>query len=200
MIFSRNNPKLPEQVAECMDKFKKNVFDIIPGNFYVAGGALRDWFDGGKTANDIDLFFSGQADFDNAINTLKGLGGKVIFETPNAIKVSYKGKSYDLVRARWYNQAEDIVNSFDFTVCAIALTKEPLSLTCHDDFFIDLTTRRLKINSIPFPIDTLRRLQKYIKKGFTICNNGIKTIAGAIKADNRIQPLETDSQTFYRVD
>ena len=42
---------------------------------------------------------------------------------------------------------------------------------------MDLAKRSLVINSLPYPLSTVQRMQKYIKKGYTICNGGLLEIA-----------------------
>jgi len=47
------------QLRSCVDHFKEIILDHVDARFWVAGGALRDYFITGNTSScaDIDLFF-----------------------------------------------------------------------------------------------------------------------------------------------
>lgn len=112
---------------------------------------------------------------------------------------------------------EDCFNSFDFTICmAGAYLKqierdEPLEdgTTFHHNeclistgqyFFEDLLTKRLRVNKITYPVDSLRRAFRYSDYGYKPCKGVVKELADAIhKMPNEVYNDTTLSQ-FYMVD
>lgn len=163
---------------------------------YCAGGCIRDYFSVGKLTSDIDIYFSSETDFEIIKNYLinseietymddeqkmtnKKEKAIVLYENPNVIKVKYKGKIFDLVRSL-YAAPKDCIAQFDFTVaCAAIDLKEVYT---HETFFIDLGKRQLMINALPFPLSTMWRMQKYIKKGYVICKGEMLKLAKAVSA------------------
>ena len=139
--------------------------DLQNYNVWVAGGAIRSWF-ALENTTDIDLFFPSEKEKNKALEHLKGLGGEVIFENDNVTKVKYKSKVIDFCKV-YYKDPEDTINNFDFTVSMGACDKK--NTYFGDDFFMDLASRRLAINATPYPMSSLYRLQKYIKKGYWMC-------------------------------
>lgn len=180
-VFSKT---APPQIKGCIDHFKKNIFnkysrdkrDVVTGEYttdvvecFVAGGAVRDYFLG-KTPNDIDIFFPSKLEmheFSERISEKHGLDSKklLVAENANVIKVKLKKeeKKIDLVKL-YHPSAQHAIKSFDFTVCAVAVT--PNYITYHENFFLDLATKRLSLNTTPTALNILYRLQKYIKKGY----------------------------------
>jgi hypothetical protein len=57
----------------------------------------------------------------------------------------------------------------------------------------DLVERRLEINTVSYPLSTLQRLEKYVRKGFTISPKAILAIAHKVKETN----LEDQTAEFY---
>ncbi len=199
----------PFQIKQCIEYFRKKIFDKIDKtsaaiqfefigtagepkntqsiptkNFWVAGGAVRDFFTQRSVETDIDLFFANRLDFSTVRNhwywdDLDHLFPSV--ENDNVIKIiTHQGK-FDLVK-KFFETPEKTVESFDFTVCAAAVDYD--NFYYHPDFFMDLASKRLQIVSLPYPIATLARLQRYIKKGYTACNGTMLTLARGIQAVN----------------
>lgn len=185
-----------KSIERCISFFKEKIFSKIdsPANYWVAGGALRDFFSTGYPRRDIDLFFHDQSNFDVIKRELvEYKKTPIVFENANVLSVSFNDHKLDLVK-KFFNSPEDTISEFDFTVCSAAVTWD--TLYYHKDFFIDLASRKLVINSLPFPLSTLQRLQKYIKMGFTICNGGILAIAEELhKVD--IHNIEQNQIEFY---
>lgn len=145
---------------------------------WIAGGAVRDYFMGIRQfKTDIDLFFPDETEFLKA-DIFFIEKGKELRETRNSKSFLYKSNRYDLVK-KFFSSPDETIKAFDFTVCCAAVDRKRLYL--HDSFFIDLSSRKLVINTLPYPLSTLQRMQKYIRKGFSICNGGILEIANAIR-------------------
>ena len=59
-----------------------------------------------------------------------------------------------------------------------------------------MAKKALIINKLPYPLATLKRLQKYINKGFSICDGGLLEIAKKINEMDFGDPLQ-NSFEFY---
>ncbi len=165
---------------------------------FVAGGCVRDYFSIARISSDIDIYFTSEIDFkvvkdyllNHTLETYVEDGNTIsnpkekatlIFENNNATRIKYKGRIYDLVSSL-YEQPKECISKFDFTVSCAAV--DPKQVYVHDAFFIDLSKRQLMINALPFPLSTMWRTQKYIKKGYTICKGETLKLAKAISKLN----------------
>lgn len=188
------------QLDNCVKYFNRVILDELKsyGSVWVAGGCVRDYFSVGKLSSDIDLYFPTQSDFDGVkkylveqtykqvieknddkeiIKQLPKKKAKVIFENDNVIKLLYNGRQFDLVK-KFFASASDCINEFDFTVCSAAVDIK--QVYTHETFFIDLSKRQLMINKLPFPLSTMRRMQKYIQRGYYMCSGEMLKLSKAI--------------------
>ncbi|MFA5790685.1 MAG: hypothetical protein WC976_06465 [Caldisericia bacterium] len=183
-----------KQLQAGVNYFGNLILNDLPAKCWIAGGAVRDYFSGEKMSSDIDIYFPNEKEFEKARKWLnRGKGYKKIFENSRVLSVLYKKRKYDLVKVYFPNPQETI-NNFDFTVSCFAVDKE--QVYTHETAFIDLAKRRLVINKLPFPISSMQRLQKYILKGFLICNGGLLEIAQAINSLDLRDPRQ-NSIEFY---
>lgn len=196
-----------EQHKLCIEYFNYLIFDklIINNlNCWIAGGAVRDYYSLGYITSDIDIYFPNQDEFNKAFYQFDYLKARLIYENEKIAIWLYNNKKFELIKI-YFSTPEETINAFDFTVCCCAVSFN--NVYFHETFFIDLSKRRLVINKLPYPISTLQRLQKYIKKGYTICNGGILEIAKAInKIDlddlkqNHIEFYPDGKPKFIRID
>lgn len=164
----------------CINKFN----DIILTELYekeikcwVAGGSVRDYFMGVPVKTDIDLFFPDLVNYNKAAKYFKDNDAEIKWESENGMKVLYKKKTFDLVKIFFKNPKETI-NNFDFTVAMFAVDKDNVY---YDDMsFVDLSKRQLMINKITYPESTASRMNRYIRKGFYICNGELYKIIQSI--------------------
>src|SRR5690606_3373111 len=191
------------QGVNCLDYFRKLILNDLPQsiihNVWIAGGAVKDWFLNGKVEKDLDLFSTDRKSMALLARHLRAeYQFKAFLITKNAIKgfCFIKGVRYDLdiVKKEFQNQT-DCVDKFDFTVTCFAASAE--KFTYHTSAPFDLLRNRIVIHSLPHPVDSLKRLQKYIKKGFTACNGTILTIGKAIAQQN---PEDESVFEFYKFD
>jgi len=197
----------PDQIRMCIDRM-----EWLLGHFevscWIAGGAIRSFMSGGGRT-DRDIYFRNMEDFEKAKKRVidsKELDARVIHEGANVLKLNTTLGLIDLVK-RTYASPQECIQQFDFTVVCAAVEKGAKEFLHHESFFIDLAARRLVINSLPYPLSTLQRLQKYIKAGFTICNGGLLQIAQAIQkidfsnpASNHLEYYPDGTPKFVRID
>jgi hypothetical protein len=178
-------------------------------NAWIAGGVLRDYFSDKPLKSDCDIFFPSLSDFDKAKNYFMYNGGKVIWESENGIKVTYKGNTFDLVKIFRPNPLETI-SRFDFTISMFAT--DGMDVYYGNNSLKDLQDRKLVINTIVNPLSTLKRVLKHYKKGFTMSAYETKKLyaslnslpydetddllnANGSSAENMVQPNYTAQNT-----
>jgi hypothetical protein len=142
----------------------------------IAGGSIRDSLFG-QEYSDIDIFGLTKEDLDLFVklNLTKNHGYKLVYFNDN-LRTYRKGKIKVQIIYREYEKLTDIIDTFDFTICQFMYDGE--KVICNPSSMMDVYHKRIVINHINplFVLDTFRRVQKYIQKGYYICNGGIKDI------------------------
>ena len=169
------------------------------GFLFLAGGFIRSTISGEKVS-DIDLF-GVELGTRNAIEGIaKDLAlerkGR-IYTTKNAITVLASPRHpVQFITRWWYKRPEDLIASFDFTVCQAVIWASRLPDTldengkkkqnyyfhsmCSDAFYPDLAAKRL-VYTHPVRAEeaggSLMRAFKFVKKGYSI---QAQSIAGVV--------------------
>lgn len=140
---------------------------------WIAGGALRRTLLGKEPESDFDFFFRDADQLAGFTSALEAAGLSKVRETTH--HVHYRGKlgnsgvdrDIQCIRFAFYQNAEDVIDSFDYTICQLAFDGKTLTL---GEFTLwDLGRRRLAIHKITYPVATMRRMLKYTSQGFTAC-------------------------------
>lgn len=147
---------------------------------WIAGGALRRTLLRQEPESDFDLFFRDADQLREFADALSALGLSKMKETEH--HMHYRGalgqsallRDVQLIRFAFYDSAEAVIDSFDFTVCQIAFDGE--TLTVGDHTLWDLGRSRLAIHRVTYPVSTTRRLLKYTRQGFTACSGCLATL------------------------
>jgi len=164
-----------------LGELKKNGIDS-----WVAGGVLRDYFTNKPLKSDCDIFFPNVGEFNKAKAYLLSKGAKVIWESENGMKVTYKGNTFDLVKIFMPNPLATI-GRFDFTISMLATDGKELYYG--NNTLKDLQDRKLVINTIVNPLSTLKRVLKHYRKGFTMSAEETKKLYESL---NSLPYNETD--------
>ena len=157
------------------------------GYCWIAGGAIADFFLD-KKPYDIDVYFPSEKARNKAINVLKNLKAKVIWEYPLGTKVLYRGMRYDLMYLK--PTPEECFEEFDYTVCCAAIDNKEKFFS-HPDFFDHLEKKELhylagaQAKGANHPINKAKRLQKYLKKGYFIDQDNLKFWINKMIKDNQ---------------
>jgi len=181
---------LPKELKE---ELKKNKAMII-------GGAIRSVFTKEKI-NDYDIYFKeikgpnaiysyiSGASSQEVLNKDKKpkplFGLKEFTKTSNAYSFYNKktGLKIQFIRAFSGNDINYIFGKFDFTVCMGAYDFEKNTFVFGDRFFRDNASKTLIINlGTEYPINTMLRVKKYLKKGYSI--SGIEMVKLALTINN----------------
>ena len=186
------------KLKEHMQPFINLIKEADAGYFWIASGAIRDYFTtGGATPKDIDIFFADGNKRDSVVTFLKEQKFKQIALLPR-----WRGSVFDLTQETvpekyshlaqgdtyqyhsmdigcWDGKSGDptcyastpkeCISWFDFTIEMAALDSNN-EFFCHPTFKHDITNKSLIRNSIQdaYPRGNNRRLLKYIRNGFTI--------------------------------
>jgi hypothetical protein len=157
----------------------------------IAGGALTSAFSSSRI-NDFDVFFPSPYTLEQAIR-IAPRDDKTI-ETDSALSIISEGHRVQLIKVLT-GSPEQVIDSFDFTICQAAFQFKPneTGFWFGKGFFPHLAQRRLVFNvSAEYPVCSLFRVAKYLKRGFHF--SGIE----AIKLGLRIQALEIEDYKELR--
>lgn len=173
---------LNPQLQKCFELYEREIFSEIGDTifYWIAGGTLRDYFINQKINYniDIDVFFPDACSHDEAKKILLDQKYHIIYDSFFSLKMKKMNKVIDLVKI-YYNNPQVAIENFDFTVCCAALSQD--GFVQHEMFFLDLVTKNITINKIENPFNTLNRISKYIKKGFTIEPSELLKVISKIK-------------------
>jgi hypothetical protein len=146
-------------------------------NAWIAGGVLRDYFSDKPLKSDCDIFFPSLSEFDKAKSYLLSKGGKVVWESENGMKVTYKGNTFDLIKIFRPNPL-DTISRFDFTISMFATDGKDVYYG--NNSLKDLGDRKLVINTVTNPLSSLKRVLKHYRKGFTMSADETKKLYEAL--------------------
>lgn len=153
-------------------------------NFSVAGGACTSVFSG-MPINDADVFFVTTDDFTLASRLLgSGYGYQLKFQTDvaDSYQNEVTGHKLQLIQ-KIFGEPVDIIRQFDFTVCQCAWSGRHEKFVMVDQFLQHLAERHLAFNiEAKYPIASLYRAMKYVKKGYQF--TGIEAIKLALCIHN----------------
>lgn len=178
--------------------YTKAILEKLPEDIQkkvaVAGGAVRDKLLDAEI-KDIDLFVEDKETEDKLMAFLKEKGkeGNTNSQLAN---YTFEGKWIQVIRSKYYNmQTTEVIDSFDFTICMAMVTIDH-GLRVGQYFYEGVATKHLRVHSLPFPLASLERMQKYIKKGYTACNGTILELTKALQRVNLDNDQE-NSLKFY---
>lgn len=149
------------------------LFDSLNVYCWIAGAAVYDYFNDNKP-NDIDVFFKSQKDVEKAIALLKKKRFKlVVYRNVGAQFESKNGVKYDLL---FLSKTPDHLfhNFFDYSVCCAAVDNRG-NFFHHEDYFKHCEKKELHyIENCPKQdVVKIKRLKKYLKRGFSIDSKNI---------------------------
>lgn len=189
-----------------MDDDGNNHFSLGCSNMYLAGGLFRSFFYGEK-ASDIDIFFRNEEDLDefkryvcrNSFdrNDHRDYDNEyeVVFETDRAISIQNPRTKFQiqLIKAVFPPTILDLLRNFDFTIAMAGIdTSMPDSIYHVKDYFYDLTVKRLIYTGSEYPLASLKRVTKFIRRGFSICDENLIRIAEDISDKGIIYDVDKD--------
>jgi len=134
--------------------------------WFVAGGALTSVFLN-TTVTDLDIFFTHEdhyREFKRAHNhsfNRKNL----VCQTDCADSYNINGIKVQLIK-RIYGQPCVVIGRFDYTICMAAYLPMSHRIVLEEDFLYHLSGKELHYHIGEYPLASLWRAKKYLKKGF----------------------------------
>lgn len=151
----------------------------IGNGAWLAGGAIRRTLIGHALDSDFDFFFK-SAEALEAWEANLPVTLRLVRETEHhkhwrgAVEGSDLPVDIQAIRFRFYDSAESVIDSFDYTVTMFCLDGEQLVTTPYALW--DLGRKKLAVHKISYPVATMRRLLKYTKQGYTACAGCLQSI------------------------
>lgn len=145
--------------------------DMKHGPWIAGGAALRWWQNQPVGESDIDVFCANAKQAETIIENIKQYGRwQRKYESDNATTLSYWNKeksskpwTIQIIKRRYFNSLQEVIDSFDMTVCEIG--------TSGNDWLLgketakDIRERNLRMKH-PLQPDALKRLTKYWTYGY----------------------------------
>lgn len=116
-----------------------------------------------------------------------------VFECPEGKLVTFKKEDtkFQLINKRDYLDCLDIINSFDITACCAAYDGK--AFYKHNRFVFDNLNKLINLNSIEYPMATMKRIAKYSQKGFRLTTQATEDF---VTYCNQVE-LTDDNRVFY---
>jgi len=169
------------QFDNAVERLRKVILDELDEadiRFWIAGGAVRDYFMAVPRSTDYDIFFESTEEYNKAYNYFIDKNAEKKWESDNGCKLVHNKKTYDLVK-HFFPGPQECIDGFDFTVSMLAVD---MGKVYHGpSTFIDLSKRQLMLNKLPLPASTLSRAFRYYTKGFRMCKGEMKLLCEAIQ-------------------
>lgn len=126
---------------------------------WIAGGAVIQWYRGRVVGrHDVDVFFRDESQFNLLKNKLQtdmrdvfdfkssppSNNCQLIFNSANAETYQWNGFNVQLIKARYYNSVNELLDRFDITACKVAsdgrswYTNHPLTEQHIKDYVLDM--------------------------------------------------------------
>lgn len=136
---------------------------------WLAGGAVRKLYLGQSIGeSDWDIWFRSAQQFDIAHKYIASLGANIAYSSDNAttFKYYYEGETHQiqLIRRRFFETPNDVINQFDFSICQLLTDGDKLLLG--KTTVQDLETRTIRLGSDRMQPHVVTRMVKYIVYGY----------------------------------
>jgi hypothetical protein len=170
---------------------KTKLFTGIPNDIslllekakcFIAGGSVTSVFSG-KEINDIDVYFRDYKSLIWVLSNLFNIDNDDVDElldissfsmiytnhTKKSILFTKDSLNLQLIYFKFFNSAEEIFDTYDFTINMGAYDCAENKFVLHEKFLHNVAQRRLIVNpKTSFPIISLLRIDKYKQRGYSI--------------------------------
>lgn len=161
-----------EENIDVLDEF---VLSLIKDGVVLAGGSLRALVNTYDEIQDYDLFFLDESKVQSVKEELEGNEFNLVFACPEGKLFTYINTDQvkvQLILKRTYTSCQDIISSFDVTACCCAYDGNKFYYS--DRFVFDNLNGLININNIEYPVATMKRIAKYVEKGFKLTSGAAK--------------------------
>ena len=173
------------------DEIKKIInLNIINSTSWLAGGALRASYNS-EEIKDYDMFFKDVLSLNLSKTILENNNYEKIFDCPEGKLTTYKKENIkiQLVSENYYYSCEKLLDEFDITACRYAFDGK--YVYCYFSSIRDTKNKKIDFHKITYPMASMKRIQKYIKKGYTLKNKSIE------KFINNVKEMQNINGRFY---
>jgi len=176
-----------------LDELNQDVLSIVENGVVMGGGALRSLVDYNDTPQDYDLFFTDTSKIEQTKNYFLQKGYSKVFECQKGELTTFKNvdTKVQLINKRDYSSCLDIISSFDITACCAAYDGEQFYK--HNRFVFDNLNKLINLNTIEYPMATMKRIAKYSQKGFRLTTQATEYF---VTYCNQVE-LTDDNKVFY---
>lgn len=177
------------------NRLLESLLAYLPDGAIIAGGFALSVVMEEKTAKDIDIFFTSKEAFHNTLELFLNppdeadawafKGYSRVDDSEIKDKTRYVALKHDtrphvqLLKMTWYQDAEHVIDSFDFTISQFAFTNR--NFVYNGEAMMDVARKRIVLHRMQFPASTMRRLIKYTQKGFYACPGSMVKICEEIQ-------------------
>lgn len=135
---------------------------LVKRNAILAGGAITSLFTR-SAINDFDIYFR---DEESLVSLMKH-NWQIQAMTKKSILLRNYNQDVQFIFFNYFKNAEEIFQSFDFTINMGAFDFATEEFVLHEDFFYANTKKVLQFNpNTAFPLVSAMRLDKYISRGY----------------------------------
>ncbi len=165
-----------------VDHFRDNFPQVSPLTYWVAGGAVRNAFEGyPQPQKDIDFYCRSPEHAERLRFLLARQGWYPSFssqysETLVHEKISYKAQ----IIKTTYESIEDCLAHMDWTVAQCAYAEDRFYFG--DWTLQDLESKRLRVNQLQPPGNLIPRLVKYVQYGYSPDQDTVSEISHSIQS------------------
>ncbi len=181
--------RLPKKVVALMEEHPQKLF--------LAGGFIRAAI-AQEPINDIDLFVPSKLFASQIGEELAEKKGTRVIETQNAVTIIGYHVPIQIVHRWVYEQPEQCLESFDFTIASAAIWKEPSKGWCskaHRDFYADLAAKRL-VYLAPLRNEdaggSMLRTLKFYQRGYRMPLSSLGAVIARLVKGVRADPQNID--------
>lgn len=200
----KSNLIITENYSDILNYDFNNL--TLPKNCVIAGGCFKDIINN-EPIKDFDLFFLNESDYFEALKFYRKKEFTLVYENNNAVRFSDGINNYEIIR-HINETVEGLINSFDFEITKMALTtktiKDPNSdeekvipnKLFYNERIIDLIKNKILSfdDSLNYPYSTLKRVIRYVSKGYRIDNKDLSYLAQYL---NMIDEEELFNEIYF---
>lgn len=165
--------------SDCDAAELDRVLAAIGNGAWCAGGAIRRTLMKQPLDSDFDFFFRSAealAEWEKKLPATLSLFRET--EHHKHWKGTVEGSAIPVeiqaIRFRYYDSAEAVIDSFDYTITQFA--RDGSKLVTTPEALWDLGRKRLAIHKVTYPVATMRRMLKYTRQGYTACAGCMATL------------------------
>lgn len=171
-----------ERFVQVLSHLPKLNFSNGP---WLAGGSIRRLFDGTESESDFDLFFANEQQLQDHWCTLLDKGAKILYQNDHNITAKLPIEGSEPVKIQlikfFFDGPEAVVDWFDYTNCQFITDGNTLLMGQYTLF--DIGGKKLRVNNIHHAVSSVRRLLKYSRQGYTICDGTINEILQTVASN-----------------